>query len=88
LPEVAGRDPRVALDLADALRHGLAARDKRQDLLIDLTELLAQGVEAGLWIVGHRVTIRAAASSGVLRRDRRIFARSREDRIDVSSSDL
>jgi hypothetical protein len=44
---VARRDPGVPLDLADALRDRLAARDQRQDLAIDLAELAAKLIEAG-----------------------------------------
>ena len=43
LPVVARRDAGVALDLADLLRERLALGDEREDVAIDLTELVRSG---------------------------------------------
>src|SRR6185503_5867840 len=57
LAVIAGRQAGLALDVPDALRDGLAAGHKREDLAVDVAELDAERVEAGVRVVGHAATI-------------------------------
>lgn len=67
LPVVARRHAELTLDRADLLGRGLSARNQREDVAIDLSELAAKRLETHACVVCHPPRLHRSACDDDLR---------------------